>query len=225
MEEPKRLAWRIHASFSIPAVRCKVFPGQGYTAPLAPKCLTRNLFLPDNLSYQDIPQQSFLLTVAYAQGLQYWAEKFNLPASLDFCPLVRSILELKESVKEHVIFSKQDIIQGLGRFDPGSMNWWPQPTTTTIGSAESNSAEVWETRGTTPLSFGPSSERGDTTVLSTKLQMEDWLTGQDANLIEAATQPASTTALVVKLTSPIAPPNWMEEERWYMLVVTTSERS
>ena len=52
--------------------------------------------------------------------------------------------------------------------------------------------------------------------------MEDWLTGQDASPIEAATQPASPTASVVKLTSPIAPPKWTEEERWYVLVVTAS---
>ena len=29
----------------------------------------------------------------------------------------------------------------------------------------------------------------------------------------------------VKLTSPIAPPNWTEEEKWYVLVVTASIRS
>ena len=60
-------------SFSIPAVRSKAFLGQGYTVPPAPWCLTRYVFLPNNLSYQDVPQQPFLLTVAYAQGLQYWA--------------------------------------------------------------------------------------------------------------------------------------------------------
>ena len=55
--------------------------------------------------------------------------------------------------------------------------------------------------------------------------MEDWLIGQDASLIEAATQTASTTASVVKLTSPIAPTNQTEEEKWYILVVTTLVRS
>ena len=29
----------------------------------------------------------------------------------------------------------------------------------------------------------------------------------------------------VKLTSPIAPPDWTEEEKWYVLVVTASIRS
>ena len=115
VEDPRKLAQKIQASFSIPAVRSNIFPGQGYTALPAPKCLTQSVFLPDELSYQDMGQQPFLLTVAYAQGLQYWAERLNLPVDPDFHPLARSVLELRERVKEHVIFSKQDIIQGLGR--------------------------------------------------------------------------------------------------------------
>ena len=111
VEDPRKLAWKICTSFSIPAVRSKVFLGQGYTAPPAPRCLTQNVFLPDDLFYQDIQQQPFLLTMAYAQGLQYWAERLNLPADPDFHPLARSVLELKERVKEHVIFSKKDVIQ------------------------------------------------------------------------------------------------------------------
>ena len=55
--------------------------------------------------------------------------------------------------------------------------------------------------------------------------MEDWPIGQDASLIEAATQTASATTSGVKLTSPIAPPNWTEEEKQYVLVVTTLVRS
>ena len=113
VEDPQKLAWKICTSFLIPAVRSKVFLGQGYTAPPAPRCLTQSVFLPDELSYEDVWQQPFLLTVAYAQGLQYWAERLNPPADLDFCPLVRSVLELKERVKEHIVFSKQDVIQGL----------------------------------------------------------------------------------------------------------------
>ena len=70
-----------------------------------------------------------------------------------------------------------------------------------------------------------SPERGDTTVLSTKLQMEDQPTGQDASPIEAATQPASATTSVVGLTNPIVPPDWTEEEKWYVLVVTALVRS
>ena len=159
------------------------------------------------------------------QGLQYWPERLNLPANLDFHTLVRSILELRERVKEHIVFSKQDIIQGLGRIDPGTTSQRPQPTITGIRSAESNSAGVQETCGTTSSSFGSPHEGGDTTVLSTKLQMGGHITGQDASQIEATTQTASTTISVVELTSPIAPPNWTEKEKWYILVVTPSVRS
>ena len=51
--------------------------------------------------------------------------------------------------------------------------------------------------------------------------MEDQLIGQDASFIEEATQAASTTMSGVNMTSPITPPNQTEEERWYVLVVTT----
>ena len=50
-------------------------------------------------------------------------------------------------------------------------------------------------------------------VFLTRLQVEDGLIGQDASLIEAATQTASATMSGVKLTSPIAPPNQTEEEK------------
>ena len=59
-------------------------------------------------------------------------------------------------------------------------------------------------------------------VPSTRLQVEDQPIGQDASLIEAATQTASATTSGVELTSPIAPANWTEEEKQYILVVTTS---
>ena len=106
MEYPKRLAWKIHASFLILAVRWEASSGQGYTVNPAPKCITRNLFLPNDLSYQDIQQQPLLLTMAYGQVLQYWAEKFRLPGHPDYWPLAMSIMELMQSVKEHFIFYK-----------------------------------------------------------------------------------------------------------------------
>ena len=39
---------------------------KGILCPPAPRCLTQSVFLPDELSYQDVQQQPFLLTVAYA---------------------------------------------------------------------------------------------------------------------------------------------------------------
>ena len=101
---------------------------QGYTVPPAPKCLNRNAFLPDELSYKDIWQQPTLLTVAYARGLQYWAEKLNLPRSPDLCPLAGSIVELRETVQEYVTFNHWDVVQGLWVIHLISTSQWPQPT-------------------------------------------------------------------------------------------------
>ena len=46
VENPKKLARKIHTSFLIPAVRCEASPGQGYTVSSTPIYLTRNMFLP-----------------------------------------------------------------------------------------------------------------------------------------------------------------------------------
>ena len=151
VENPKRLAWKIHTCFLIPVVRCETFPGQEYTVPPAPKCLTRNMFLPNNLSYQDFWQQPLLLTVAYAQVLQYWMEKFRLPVHPDYHPLAMSVMELMHVVKEHVIFYKWDILQGLGRIAPELKTGTWQSTTTDIRGMESNSAEAQEAHGANSL--------------------------------------------------------------------------
>ena len=40
--DPKKLAWKIHASFEIPGVRCETLGNQKeYTVPSAPKCIKR----------------------------------------------------------------------------------------------------------------------------------------------------------------------------------------
>ena len=52
------------------------------TTPPVPKCPKRKMFLlvPNPcLPCQDYHQQQPLKTLAYAQGLQYWAEKANPP--------------------------------------------------------------------------------------------------------------------------------------------------
>ena len=101
-------------------------PGARFHCTPTPKCLNRNAFLPNNLLYQDVWQQPFLLTVAYARGLQYWVEKLNLPEGPDFHPLVGSVIELRETVKGHIVFTNWDLLWDLGRVDPRAMNQWPQ---------------------------------------------------------------------------------------------------
>ena len=41
---------------------------------------------------------------------EYWAERLNPPVDLDFHSLARSVMELRERVKEYLIFSKQCVI-------------------------------------------------------------------------------------------------------------------
>ena len=106
----------------------RAFKEQEYTVPPTPKCLNRNAFLPNELSYQDVQQQPILLTVAYTRGLQYWAEKLNLPESPDLCPLAGSVVELRETVQEHVKFTNWDVVQGLGAIHLGPTSWSPQTT-------------------------------------------------------------------------------------------------
>ena len=96
--------------------------------PPASKCLDRNAFLPDELAYQDIRQQTILLTFTYARGLQYLVEELNLPESPDSHPLAGSVAELREMVWEHVTFTNWDILQGLTAVHLGATNQWPQAT-------------------------------------------------------------------------------------------------
>ena len=100
-------------------------PGARLYCTPAPKCLTQNMLLLNELSYQDVQQQPFLVTVTYAQGLQYWVEKLHWPENPDFHPLARSVIELRERVKEHVMFTNWDVFLSLGRVNPEAMSQWP----------------------------------------------------------------------------------------------------
>ena len=60
--------------------------------------------------------------MAYTQALQNWVEKFRPPVHLDYCPLMMSIVEMMQVVKEHVIFYKRDIPWGLGRIAPETID-------------------------------------------------------------------------------------------------------
>ena len=51
--------------------------------------------------------------VAYAQALQFWAEKANLPTWGQPCLLVGSVLELREEMKHYVFFPDEAICNGV----------------------------------------------------------------------------------------------------------------
>ena len=50
----KKLAQKICISFGVQMAQCEALRSHGYTAPTAPKCLKRGMFLPYDSSYQDI---------------------------------------------------------------------------------------------------------------------------------------------------------------------------
>ena len=118
MGDLKKLAQKIHTSFNIPVVRCEALQNQDYTAPPAPRCVTRGRFLPDNPSYQDVQWKPLLLTLAYTSALQYWTEGVSLLTSDDFYPLVRSLVELRWCMRRYITLSKQDILKDLGSAIP-----------------------------------------------------------------------------------------------------------
>ena len=120
---------------------------------------------------------------------------------------------------------QQDVIQGLGRIDPGTMSWWPQPNPTDLGRANSGPARAQEICVTTSPLFGSIPERTYTMVPLTSFKWRTNQLGKIPALLRQPTQTVSATVSGVKLTSPIAPPDWAEEEKWYVLVVTTSIRS
>ena len=61
----------------------------------------------------DIRELQQAKMVAYAQALQFWAEKANLPTQGQPCLLAGSIAELKEGMKCYVSFSDKDIFSGM----------------------------------------------------------------------------------------------------------------
>ena len=99
----KKLAWKVCTCFNIPAVQCEALKIQDYTAPPSPKCLKRGMFLPNDPSYQDIWQRPLLLTLAYLQVLQYWAEEANLPGPGEPCPLAMSVVELRQHIGKYYL--------------------------------------------------------------------------------------------------------------------------
>ena len=79
----QELAQKIRASFEILQVRSKALDiNDDYSAPPAPKCIHQKEFLPPpNLKFssQDFRKGQSYNTLAYAQALQYWAEKASPP--------------------------------------------------------------------------------------------------------------------------------------------------
>ena len=105
-----------------------MFLEEGYSMPPAPWSLNREAYLPDKLTYQDVRWWPVLLTVAYFQCLQDWAEKCNPLGNPDFCPLAESVRESRQAICEFVNITQEDVIEGLKIEEPEG-GQWPSPTT------------------------------------------------------------------------------------------------
>ena len=128
IEDWHKFAWKIRASFYVQEVWLRASLEQGYTMPLAPQSLNRSAFCLERLTYQDVRQQPALLTIAYAQCLQHWVEKHNLPKNPDFCPWAESIRGLQQTVQEFVAISYQDVTQDLEVERPETSHSQPKTT-------------------------------------------------------------------------------------------------
>ena len=102
-------------------------------------------------------------------------------------------------MKEHVVFTKWDIIQGLGRVNLGATSQWLQTSSTSF-------------------------ERMDPPLSPRPTPIDNQPVEQNTSFMEATTQTISPAMSWVELTRPITPLDRMEEENQYILVITTSIR-
>ena len=87
-----------------------------HQAPPALLCLCqKNFLLPlDSIfAYQDIWEIQCEKMVAYAQALQFWAEKADLPTGGKPHLLAGSIVELREEMKCYISFSDEDVFDSI----------------------------------------------------------------------------------------------------------------
>ena len=100
VNDHEKLAWEVWASFELPQQISKWHHVENYhQAPLAPLCLHWKSFLPppdSKFTCQDIRELQQEKTVAYAEALQFGAEKVNLPTQGQPSLLVGDIMELEE---------------------------------------------------------------------------------------------------------------------------------
>ena len=112
----QKLAQKIRASFEIPWVNSKTQDVKNWLfRTTSPKCICQKGFLP--LQDPRFPSQDFRhgksqKSLAYAQGLQYWAKKANPPMLGQPCLLVRCVQELRWMMKPYVAFTDDTILEG-----------------------------------------------------------------------------------------------------------------
>ena len=117
VDDNEKLAQEVQASFKLPQWISKLQHVENYhQSPPAPVCICWKSFLlpPDSkFTCQDIRELQWEKTVAYAQALQFWVEKANLPTQGQPCLLAGSVVELREEMKCYVSLSDEDVFSGV----------------------------------------------------------------------------------------------------------------
>ena len=130
-----RLAQKVQASFEIPQVRCKALKViNDYSLPPTLKCISRKAFLP--IPDPRMPREGQpWKTLAYAQALQYWAEKANLPKPGELHLLERCFHELRWAMRLFTTFTDGAVFVGtmprLGILEEGAAKLSTTDTTRT----------------------------------------------------------------------------------------------
>ena len=117
VEDHKMLAWEVWASFQLPKRASELHKMENYhQAPPALLCLLWRNFLPlpnSIFACWNIQEMQCEKMVAYAQALQYWAEKVDPPAEGRPCLLVKSVKELWEEMRCFLSFSDGEVFKGM----------------------------------------------------------------------------------------------------------------
>ena len=117
VDDHQELAQKVWAYFKLPQEISEWHGVENYYhAPLALPCICQKDFLPQpdpKFACWDIRESQLEKMVAYAQDLQFWAEKANLPTQGQPCLLAGSILELWEAMECYVSFSNDTIFGSM----------------------------------------------------------------------------------------------------------------
>ena len=117
VDDHQELVWKVWASFELSRQIGEQHGVENcHQAPLALLCICQKDFLPQHdpkFACWDIRESQLEKTLAYAQALQFWAQKANLPTLGQPHPLVGSVLELSEAMKGYISFPDDAIFGGM----------------------------------------------------------------------------------------------------------------
>ena len=117
IDDHQELAQKVRASFKLPQWISEQHGVENYyQAPLALPCIHQKSFLPPldpKFACWDIRELQLEKMIAYAQALQFWAEKANLPTQGQPHLLAGSVLELREEMKHYISFPNEAVFSSM----------------------------------------------------------------------------------------------------------------